>query len=467
MAKPRAKVIQLPANGWRPRPRQYAAWAALEAGVRRLALAWHRRYGKDDLSLHWTACDAMQNVGVYWHMLPQANQARKAIWDAVNPHTGKRRIDEAFPPELRETTRDQDMFIRFRNGSTWQVVGSDNYNALVGSPPRGVVFSEYALADPNAWAFLRPILAENGGWALFVSTPRGRNHFARLVEYARTDPQWFSEVLTVEDTGHIPLDVIERERRELTAERGNQEAEALIAQEYYCDFDAPIPGAYYGGLMQQVDRQGRIGLFPHLPHLPVGTAWDIGVGDSTVIWFYQQLPNGRVRLVNVLEGSGVGLEWYAQRIAALPYVCADHIWPHDGEVREWGSGVSRVQTAGKFGIRPRVLEADGIDDGIQAVRLLLPLCEFNTEPEPFPGETMDQARGRMSRALDALRQYRRVWDEKNQRYSDKPLHDWTSNTADAFRYLAKGRRGMRGQQPGIHGPVRRQTAALSDYSVLG
>lgn len=467
MAKPRARVIQLPANGWRPRPRQYAAWAALERGVRRVALAWHRRYGKDDLSLHWTACEAMQHVGVYWHMLPQANQARKAIWDAVNPHTGKRRIDEAFPPELRETTRDQDMFIRFRNGSTWQVVGSDNYNALVGSPPRGVVFSEYALADPNAWAFLRPILAENGGWALFVSTPRGRNHFARLVEYARTDPQWFSEVLTVEDTGHIPLDVIERERRELTAERGNQEAEALIAQEYYCDFDAPIPGAYYGGLMQQVDRQGRIGLFPHLPHLPVGTAWDIGVGDSTVIWFYQQLPNGRVRLVNVLEGSGVGLEWYAQRIAALPYVCADHIWPHDGEVREWGSGVSRVQTAGKFGIRPRVLEADGIDDGIQAVRLLLPLCEFNTEPEPFPGETMDQARGRMSRALDALRQYRRVWDEKNQRYSDKPLHDWTSNTADAFRYLAKGRRGMRGQQPGIHGPVRRQTAALSDYSVLG
>ena len=467
MAKPRARVIQLPANGWRPRPRQYAAWAALEAGVRRLALAWHRRYGKDDLSLHWTACDAMQNVGVYWHMLPQANQARKAIWDAVNPHTGKRRIDEAFPPELRETTRDQDMFIRFRNGSTWQVVGSDNYNALVGSPPRGVVFSEYALADPNAWAFLRPILAENGGWALFVSTPRGRNHFARLVEYARTDPAWFSEVLTVEDTGHIPLDVIERERRELTAERGQQEAEALIAQEYYCDFDAPIPGAYYGGLMQQVDRQGRIGLFPHLPHLPVGTAWDIGVGDSTVIWFYQQLPNGRVRLVNVLEGSGVGLEWYAQRIAALPYVCADHIWPHDGEVREWGSGVSRVQTAARFGIRPRVLEADGIDDGIQAVRLLLPLCEFNTEPEPFPGETMEQARARMSRALDALRQYRRVWDEKNQRYSDKPLHDWTSNTADAFRYLAKGRRGMRGQQPGPHGPQQRQTVALSDYSVLG
>jgi len=116
------------------------AWAALESGCRRLALAWHRRSGKDDISLHWTAVSAMQRVGGYWHMLPQANQARKAIWDANNPHTGLRRIDEAFPAEIRATTREQDMFIRFWNGSSWQVVGSDNYDALVGSPPVGVVF---------------------------------------------------------------------------------------------------------------------------------------------------------------------------------------------------------------------------------------------------------------------------------------------------------------------------------------
>jgi phage terminase large subunit len=149
------------------------AWEQLEAGKKRLALAWHRRAGKDDVCLHWAATCAMTRVGGYWHMLPQHNQARKAIWDAINPGTGRRRIDDAFPLALRDSTREQDMFIRFKNGSTWQVVGSDNYNALVGSPPVGVVFSEYALSDPSSWAFIRPILAENGGWALFISTPRG------------------------------------------------------------------------------------------------------------------------------------------------------------------------------------------------------------------------------------------------------------------------------------------------------
>lgn len=442
-----SNVIQLPANGWRPRHYQVPAWGALEAGVRRLALAWHRRAGKDDICLHWAAVSAMTRVGGYWHMLPQANQSRKAIWDAVNPHTGRRRIDEAFPVELRETTREQDMFIRFKNGSTWQVVGSDNYDSLVGSPPVGVVFSEYALADPGAWAFLRPILAENGGWALFISTPRGRNHFARLVEYARRDPDWFGQVLTVEDTGAIPAATIERERRELAAERGDTEANAIIAQEYRCDFDAAIPGAYYGELMTRAEREGRIGQFPHLPNFPVGTAADLGFGDSTVIWFYQQLPNGRVRVIDVIPGSGVGVDWYAKHVRERPYTYADHVWPHDGDagnIRDVNGTTLKAQ-AEKLGWRPlRILDRDPtVDTGIQAVRQLLPLVEFNTDPIPLPGETPDEARQRMGRALDALRQYRREWDEKLQRFRDKPLHDWASDFADGFRYLARGRKPWR------------------------
>jgi phage terminase large subunit len=219
--------------------------------------------GKDDVCLHWAATCAMTRVGGYWHMLPQHNQARKAIWDAINPSTGRRRIDDAFPLALRDSTREQDMFIRFKNGSTWQVVGSDNYNALVGSPPVGVVFSEYALSDPSSWAFIRPILAENGGWALFISTPRGNNHFAKLVRYAQANPaEWFGQVLTVEDTGAIAPDVIAREQRELVAERGEKEAEAIIAQEYRCDFNAAIPGAYYGPHMTRAEQEGRIGDFP-------------------------------------------------------------------------------------------------------------------------------------------------------------------------------------------------------------
>ena len=436
--------IELPANGWRPRDYQMPAWAALESGVKRLALAWHRRAGKDDVCLHWSATAAMMRVGTYWHMLPQANQSRKAIWDAVDPHTGKRRIDNAFPKELRETTRDQDMFIRFKNGSTWQVVGSDNYNALVGSPPIGVVFSEYALSDPSSWGFLRPILAENSGWALFISTPRGRNHFAKMVEYAKTDPSWFAQVLSVDDTHAIPMDRIAQDRQELSAERGEKEADALIAQEYYCDFDAAIPGAYYGELMGRADREGRIGIYPYMPGIPAGTAWDLGHGDSTVVWVFQQPPSGRVRLVNVLEGSGVGIDWYIQRLQQWPYTYADHIWPHDGghgNIRDVG-GTTLKATAQNLGIRPlRVLDRDQtVEQGINAVRQMLPLCEFNTDVLPLPNESMVTARARMTRALDALRQYRHAWDEKNQKFADKPLHDWSSNTSDALRYLARGRK---------------------------
>ena len=453
--------IDLPANGWRPRPYQMPAWLALEKGTKRLALAWHRRSGKDDISLHWAAVSAMSRVGGIWHMLPQANQSRKALWDAVNPHTGRRRIDDAFPAEMRETTREQDMFIRFKNGSTWQVVGSDNYDSLVGSPPVGVVFSEYAMADPNAWAFLRPILAENGGWAIFISTPRGRNHFARLVEYAKKDPEWFGQVLTVEDTQAIPLDTIKREQKELKVERGDKEAEAIIQQEYYCNFDAAIPGSYYGDAILAAEQQGRIAPFPHIVGQPVGTAWDIGVGDSTVIWFYQFVGH-KIRIINVLEGSGVGLEWYAKKLLAMDYVYGDTIWPHDGAVQEWGSGKSRVETAAGYGLKPRVLEADRVDDGIQAVRQMLPIVEWNIDPDLFPGETKAEGAARMSRAIDAIRQYRREYDDRLQRFKDRPLHDWTSHYADALRYLAKGRRPFRGTA------VRPRTgSAVADYRVLG
>jgi phage terminase large subunit len=442
------------------------AWAALESGCRRLALAWHRRSGKDDISLHWTAVSAMQRVGGYWHMLPQANQARKAIWDAINPHTGRRRIDEAFPAEIRATTREQDMFIRFRNGSSWQVVGSDNYDALVGSPPVGVVFSEYALSDPRSWAFLRPILAENGGWAAFISTPRGRNHFSRLVEYAQRDADWFGQVLTVDDTQAIPASVIARERRELVAERGEKEAAAIIAQEYYCDFDAAIPGAYYGELMSRAQSQGRIGDYPWLPQYPVGVACDLGHGDQTVAWFFQTLPSGRIRIIDVLAGSGVGIDWYARRVIGRPYTITDTIWPHDGghgDIRDV-AGTSLEKQATGLGWRPiRILDRDpSVDVGIHAVRQMMPLIEWNTDPIPFEGETPEEARERMRRALDAIRQYRREWDEKRQAFKDAPLHDWTSDYADALRYLARGRRDLsRGER------YHRRGQAVADYSMFG
>lgn len=459
--------IALPAYGWTPEAHQQAAWDALTGGKTRLALSWHRRAGKDELALHWAACAAHQRIGSYWHMLPQASQARKAIWDAVNPRTGRRRIDDAFPADIRETTRDNEMFVRFRVGSTWQLVGSDNYNSLVGSPPAGVVFSEYALADPSAWSFLRPILAENGGWALFISTVRGRNHFARLVDFARSDPEWFGQVLTVDDTGIISPEMIARERRELTAERGHTEANAIIAQEYYCDPDAPMPGAYYGELMSAAERDGRIGDYPWLSNLPVGTAWDLGHGDQTVIWFYQQLPSGRVRIIDVLVGLGVGIDWYAQRVIQRPYTMVDHIWPHDGahgNIRDVNNTDLQTQ-ARDMGVKVRCLDRDPNKEvGIHAVRQIMPMLEWNLKPIPLAGEAQDEANGRMLRALDAIRQYRREWDEKRQRFADAPLHDWCSDYADALRYLARGRKPFRGL---VGTKINREPRAKTDYDVFG
>jgi phage terminase large subunit len=441
---PEALRVRLPAHGWRPRDYQMPAWAAFERGILRHALAWHRRAGKDDFALHRTAIGAFEHVGSYWHMLPMANQARKAIWDAVNPKTGRRRIDDAFPAEIRETTREQDMFIRFVNGSTWQVVGSDNYNALVGSPPRGVVYSEYALSDPASWSFLRPILAENGGWAMFISSVRGRNHFWRLVEWARAHPEdWFGQVLSVEDTRVISPETIDRERRELAAERGEKEAESIVRQEYYSDPDAALPGAYYGEHMTNAQREGRIGDFPWIPSLPVGWGSDLGFGDQCVNFAFQQLPGGRVRIIDVLPGSGVGIDWYAKRIVARPYTTVDTIWPHDGShgnIRDV-NGTRLKDVAEGLGWRPiRCLPNESIESGIAATRIMFPLLEFNTQPIPFDGESLEDAKARMARAMDALRQYRREWDEKRQTFKDAPLHDWTSDFADALRTIAKGRR---------------------------
>jgi len=216
----------------------------------------------------------MQRAGTYWHCLPEYGQARKAIWEAVNPHTGKRRIDEAFPEEIRETTRSQEMMIKFKNGATWQLVGSDNYNALVGSPPVGLVFSEYALADPRAWNFMRPILAENNGYATFITTPRGKNHAYSLYNYALEDPDWFAEKITAAQSGVFSKEMLDQEHRELIAQYGPDEGEAIFQQEYMCSFDGAIIGGYYANLMDQAEIDERICNVPYDPALPVITSWE-------------------------------------------------------------------------------------------------------------------------------------------------------------------------------------------------
>jgi hypothetical protein len=250
---PMQNKIRIP-NNWGPRRYQRNVWRYLEHGGKRAICIWHRRAGKDEVRMHWAASSMIDKPATYWHMLPAYSQGRKAIWTAVNPHTGKRRIDEAFPHELRANTNEQEMFIRLKNGATWQVLGSDRYDGAVGSPPYGITFSEWALSNPTAWAYLAPIVIENGGWVLFITTARGRNHAKSMLDMAQTREDWFSEVLPVNVTGAMSEEAVEQHRVEYTGIFGKEAADALIDQEYYCSFEAAI----LGGVLGQGDATAKL-----------------------------------------------------------------------------------------------------------------------------------------------------------------------------------------------------------------
>lgn len=414
--------ISLPYN-WRPRPYQEAAWKAREQGAKRFALVWHRRAGKDDFALHSTAVEAHKRVGTYWHMLPKSDQARKAIWEAINPHTGKRRIDEAFPLELRESTRENDMVIKFRNGSTWTVVGSDNYDNLVGSPPIGIVFSEWSLARPEAWNYFRPILAENNGWAMFIYTPRGPNHGLRTYQTAITTPEWFGQLLTVDDTNVFTEEQLALERREMVAEFGVV-GEALYEQEYYCSFEAAAVGAIYGDQLRKAREEERITNVVLDPYRPVGTMWDLGYTDATSIWFFQQVGD-QIRFVDYYSASNVELAHYAEILRTkreqhgFVYDSNSMFFPHDVEQHELTTGKSRRAVLWDLGIPVITVPKSNIWDGVNLVRREFHRFWFDAE--------------RCAKGVESLMQYRREWDEKNRIFSPKPVHDEHSHPADALR----------------------------------
>jgi phage terminase large subunit len=407
-------VISIP-NDWRPRPHQRKLWRYLEQGGLRAAAVWHRRAGKDSLAINWTAADAMQKPGVYWHMLPEAAQGKKVIWDAID-RQGRRVIDQAFPKAIRRSTNNTEMKIELLSGSIWQVVGSDNYNSLIGANPRGITFSEYSVAKPSAWDYMRPILRENGGWALFIYTPRGRNHGYRLFETAKKSARWFSEILTVDDTGILDPATIDEERAE-----GMDES--MIEQEYYCSFEGAMVGSYYGTLMHQLQRQGRIGSVPYDPALKVHTFWDLGYSDDTAVWF-AQITRGRLRIIDCYHAHGQPIEHYIQMLKDRGYNYAEWLWmPHDARAKTLAAnGRSAEEQFKSGGFRSRIVPGLSIQDGIQAARVTLPLCEFDEK--------------KCKDGIEALRQYQREWSEDLRMFKDHPKHDWSSHYADAFRMMA-------------------------------
>ncbi|MEL6259369.1 MAG: hypothetical protein AAFQ67_09985 [Pseudomonadota bacterium] len=443
--------IRLP-NNWEPRAYQLPVLRYLDGGGSRAVSIWHRRAGKDDTAGHYIAKRAFHDVGNYWHLFPVAAQARRAIWNGVNPHTGQKRLDEWFPPAIRARENSQEMMIEFVNGSTYQLLGSDNYDRAVGSSPRGVVFSEWALADPQAWAYVRPILLENKGWAWFITTPRGRNHAKTTYDNAAANADAFAERLPAYDTGVFTNEQLESERAEYEAEYGPDLGRSLFRQEYLCEFEGVVLGAIYADLLQKAEEAEppRVTSVPHDPALQVYTFWDLGISDATAIWFVQTYGREQ-RVIDYMEVRNQGLPQIVQSVNAKDYNYAGHIWPPDGGARELGSGRTREETARNLGLRPlRVLEpkeVGSVADGISAARTVLPMCVFDG--------------ARCAKGLDALRSYRYEWDEKKKDLKPNPLHDWASHGADAFRYFAMGRK----QPTQPKRPTRRQESSSSWMSM--
>ena len=408
----------------------------MERGGKRAIPVWHRRAGKDDVCLHWTAVaandvglgESVGRVGNYWHCLPEYEQARKAIWTAVNSHTGKRRIDEAFPLEIRESTDDRGMFIRFKSQSTWQVIGSDRYNSLIGTGVRGVVFSEWSTANPSAWAYIKPIIDENDGWAMFPTTPRGRNHAHRMLEHARARKDWYAQVLPAGDTAVFSAEQLEEARAELITLYGEEMGAAQFEQEYLCSFDAAILGAIYGPEVRRMEREGRICPIEVDLTLPVFTAWDIGFTDDTVILLYQ-VVHGEVRIFDEIVSHGRGVDWYTNELRELAetngFVYGQHWLPHDAQARLMAAAgrsvVEQIQAA-KIGAVRVLRNSQTEQQGILAARVVFPRLWVDGD--------------RCAGFLDALRNFRREWDDERKCFTDIPVRDWTNHRADALRYLS-------------------------------
>ena len=394
-------------------------------GARAIEIA-HRRWGKDEVALGATCEWAHKRIGSYWHCLPEYAQARKALWTAVNAHTGKRRIFEAFDPSLIESMNDQEMFIRFKCGSTWQMIGSDRYDATVGAGVAGIVYSEWALGNPSAWAYHRPMLEENNGSALFITTPRGRNHAKAMYDMAKDNPRWFAEVSSIYDTKALSAEQLDESLKEYIALYGEDIGRAQFEQEYECSFNAAIMGAFYAREMVTVRRENRIDpTLEAVPGWPVHRAWDIGVRDDTSIWFFQ-IVGTQLFILDCYSQSGVGVDHFAEVVHKRH---ADHGWdfgndfvPHDAKVKEWGTGRTRVETMQSLGLKPLVVPMATKLDGINAVRQTLPRCVFHSRCE-------DQG-------IAALEQYRREWDDDKKTFKANEVHDWSSHLSDAFRYLA-------------------------------
>lgn len=392
-------------TGYVPRPQQKAIHEAV-AGNRFVVVVAHRRMGKTVAALNQLIHNALQcdkQEPRFAYIAPTYGQAKRVAWDYLCH----------FTRPLEAQANISELKVDFY-GRRIQLYGSDNPDSLRGQYFDGVILDEIGDQNPKIWnEIVRPALTDRMGWALFLGTPKGANHFKDFRDRAEREPGWKLIEFRADETGIIPPEELKAAEKEM--------GPAKFAQEFLCSFDSPVEGSYYAALLNALAPE-RFKEFARDDLCKTFTAWDLGVGDSTAI-FVAQTSGKEVRLIDFVENHGVGLDWYVNWIKKHNYEKAEHILPHDVEVRELGSGKSRKEVLLDLGLSVSVCPRLGVDDGIQAVRRLIPNCWFHPKTK---------------QGLDALRNYRREYDEKRNVFYDKPFHDWSSHAADAFRYLAVG-----------------------------
>lgn len=379
----------------------------------------HRRAGKtvadiNELIMGATKCQL--NNPRFAYVAPQLNQAKDIAWTYLKEYT-------AF---LKPKINESELWVELPGGARIRIYGADNPDRLRGIYLDGVVLDEFGDMDPTIWTqVIRPALSDRKGWAAFIGTPKGKNTFHRIWVEAEGDEDWTRLMLKASETGLL-------DAKELT-DAAKMMSEDEFAQEYECSFEAAVKGAYYGKEINQAEIDGRITAVPYDPRLPVHTSWDLGMADSTVIWFTQTI-GAETRWIDCVKGEGVGLDWYVRELKERPYNYGRHYLPHDVQVREMGTGKSRKEVLEGLGLRDiEVGKALPVADGIQALRMLLATSWFD--------------KVKCKEGLEALRMYRREYDDKRQEFRPHPLHDWTSHYADAAREFATGYRKSGSAKP--------------------
>jgi phage terminase large subunit len=372
----------------------------------------HRRFGKTTLAINVLIRIALSKPGAFCaYIAPTFKQAKDVAWHP--PDTSVKTFIRNIPNYEKW---EQEGRVLLPNGSIIRLFGADDPDRLRGIGLDYVVIDEVSQMNPRTWTeIILPALSDKGGHAMFIGTPKGHNFLYDIWASAEDKDNWYRKDFKASETGIIDPDILEDLKEQMDDD--------TFQQEYECSFDAAIRGSYYGKLMVQADNEGRIDKVPFDPAMLVYAAFDIGVDDATSIWFYQKPKDGTVRIIDYFEDSGEGLPYYIKHCRNKPYDIAMYYFPHDITVKEFGSGKTRIQTLKDLEIRNyRIVPKTKINEGIDSVRRILPKCYFDKRKCEF--------------GIEALKQYQKEYNDKLQKFSDHPRHDWTSHAADAFRYLA-------------------------------